>query len=85
MAKRLCGHILTEQIGCNSMDKSQKKGVVCMKWDSNGELSVHDSYKLITRLAKAEKSRRSMLDHHEIRRVRSREQINEQARPTLAS
>ena len=68
-------------MGGASMDKSQKKGVVCMKWDSNGELSVHDSHKLITRLAKAEKSRRSMLDHHEIRRVRS----NEQARQIMAS
>ena len=67
------------------MDKSQKKGVVCMKWDSNGELSVHDSHKLITRLAKAEKSRRSMLDHHEIRRVRSRVRSNAQARQIMAS
>ena len=85
MAKRLCGHILTEQKGSNSMDRSQKKGVVCMKWDSNGELSSHDSHKLITRLAKAEKSRRTMLDHHDIRRVRSSARSNEQARQKLAS
>ena len=67
------------------MDRSQKKGVVCMKWDANGELSVHDSHKLITRLAKAEKSRRTMLDHHEIQRGRSIARSNEQARQTLAS
>lgn len=43
-----------------------------MKWDSDGELSVHDTHALIKRLASAEKSRRSMLDHHELRRWRSR-------------
>ena len=43
-----------------------------MKWDSDGELSVHDTRALIKRLASAEKSRRSLLDHHELRRWRSR-------------
>ena len=42
-----------------------------MKWDSDGELSVHDTHALIQRLANAEKSRRNMLDHHERRRNRS--------------
>ena len=45
----------------NSMgNKTPKKGVLCMKWDSDGELSTHDTDALIKRLAKAEKSRRTM-------------------------
>ena len=43
-----------------------------MKWDSDGELSTHDTEALIQRLASAEKSRRTMLDHYELRRWRSR-------------
>ena len=39
----------------NSMDNNTpKKGVLCMKWDSDGELSTHDTDALIKRLAKAE-------------------------------
>ncbi len=43
-----------------------------MKWDSDGELSFHDTSALIKRLANAEKSRRAMLDHHEQRKWHSR-------------
>ncbi len=70
----------------NSMDNNTpKKGVLCMKWDSDGELSTHDTDALIKRLAKAEKSRRTMLDHHERRRWRSRMNGDMNSCDTLAS
>ena len=69
----------------NSMDNTPKKGVLCMKWDSDGELSTHDTDALIKRLAKAEKSRRTMLDHHEQRRWRSRMNGDMNSCDTLAS
>ena len=56
-----------------------------MKWDSDGELSTHDTDALIKRLAKAEKSRRTMLDHHERRRWRSRMNGDMNCCDTLAS
>jgi len=56
----------------NLMVNTPKRGVFCMKWDSDGELSTHDTEALIKRLASAEKSRRTMLDHYELRRWRSR-------------
>ena len=56
-----------------------------MKWDSDGELSFHDTDALIKRLAKAEKSRRTMLDHHELRRWQSRNNRDIQMVQTLAS
>ena len=67
------------------MDRTSKKGVVCMKWDSDGELSFHDTDALIKRLAKAEKSRRTMLDHHDLRRWQSRNNSDIQRVQTLAS
>lgn len=56
-----------------------------MKWDSDGELSTHDTHALIQRLAHAEKSRRAMLDHHELRRWRRRMSGDVQSCQTLAS
>ena len=67
------------------MTAIQKKGVLCMKWDSDGELSAHDTDALIRRLANAEKSRRTMLDHHELRRWRARMNGGVQDLHTLAS
>ncbi len=72
IAERLCGHIVTAQARGNSMDRTPKKGVFCMKWDSDGELSFHDTNALIKRLANVERSRRAMLDHHKRRRWHSR-------------
>ena len=54
------------------MFHTSKKAISCLKWDSDGELSIHDTHLLIKRLANSEKSRRTMLDHHELRRWRSR-------------
>jgi hypothetical protein len=56
-----------------------------MKWDSDGELSTHDTGALIKRLANAEKSRRTMLDHYELRRWRSRMNDDFPTCHTLAS
>ena len=56
-----------------------------MKWDSDGELSTHDTDALIKRLANAEKSRRTMLDHYELRRWRSRMNNDFPSCQTLAS
>jgi len=56
-----------------------------MKWDSDGELSTHDTDALIKRLANAEKSRRTMLDHYELRRWRSRMNNDFASFQTLAS
>ena len=36
----------------------------CLKWGDDGDLSEHDTTALVTRLVKVEKSRRSLLDHH---------------------
>jgi hypothetical protein len=67
------------------MVKTPRKVVFCMKWDSDGELSTHDTDALIKRLAKAEKSRRTMLDHYELRRGRSRMDNDFPSCQTLAS
>ena len=67
------------------MHSTPKKAVVCMKWDSDGELSFHDTHALIKRLASAERSRRAMLDHHERRRWRSRMNGDMNSCDTLAS
>lgn len=67
------------------MHSTPKKAVVCMKWDSDGELSFHDTHALIKRLANAEKSRRAMLDHHELRRSRTRVNDDMQSCQPLAS
>ena len=85
IAKALCGHTVTKQKKVESMHSTPKKAVVCMKWDSNGELSFHDTHALIKRLASAERSRRAMLDHHELRRWRSRVNGDTQPSQTLAS
>lgn len=69
----------------STMVNTSKKGVFCMKWDSDGELSTHDTHALIQRLAHAEKSRRAMLDHHELRRWQSRMNGDVQSCQTLAS
>ena len=69
----------------NSMVDTAKKEVFCMKWDSDGELSTHDTGALIKRLANAEKSRRTMLDHYELRRWRSRMNDDFPTCQTLAS
>jgi hypothetical protein len=67
------------------MVKTPRKAVSCMKWDSDGELSTHDTDALIKRLASAEKSRRTMLDHYELRRWRSRMNDDLPSCQTLAS
>ena len=67
------------------MIKTPRKAVSCMKWDSDGELSTHDTDALIKRLASAEKSRRTMLDHYELRRWRSRMNDDFPSCQTLAS
>jgi hypothetical protein len=67
------------------MVKTPRKTVSCMKWDSDGELSTHDTDALIKRLASAEKSRRTMLDHYELRRWRSRMNDDFPSCQTLAS
>ena len=67
------------------MVKTPRKAVSCMKWDSDGELSTHDTDALIKRLASAEKSRRTMLDHYELRRWRSRMNNDFASFQTLAS
>ena len=43
-----------------------------MKWESDGELSFHDTEVLITRLGQTERSRRGLLDHHEKKRWQKR-------------
>ncbi|MDC0277735.1 hypothetical protein OAK87_02035 [bacterium] len=67
------------------MVNTPKKGVFCMKWDADGELSTHDTDALIKRLANVEKSRRTMLDHHELRRWRSQMNDDFPTCQTLAS
>ena len=69
----------------DAMTAMHKKGVLCMKWDSDGELSAHDTDTLIKRLANAEKSRRTMLDHHELSRWSTRMNGKQQVFNTLAS
>lgn len=36
----------------------------CLKWGHDGDLSDHDMAALVARLVSVEKSRRSLLDHH---------------------
>ncbi|MAJ58642.1 MAG: hypothetical protein CBC48_01090 [bacterium TMED88] len=67
------------------MLNTPKKTISCLKWDSDGELSIHDTHLLIKRLANSEKSRRTMLDHHELRRWRSRMNGNPIQFKTLSS
>ena len=69
----------------DSMDNTPKKGVLCMKVQAGRELSPHDTDALIKRLANSEKSRRTMLDHHERRRWRSRMNGDMNSCDTLAS
>ncbi|MAS28056.1 MAG: hypothetical protein CMN97_07395 [Synechococcus sp. NAT40] len=42
-----------------------------LKWGEDGDLSQHDTAALISRLARAEKSRRSLVDHHNLKSGRS--------------
>lgn len=35
-----------------------------LKWGDDGDLSAHDTAALVARLVNVEKSRRSLLDHH---------------------
>ena len=73
------------RVKANLMVNTPKKGVFCMKWDSDGELSTHDTEALIQRIASAEKSRRTMLDHYQPRRWRSRMNNDFASFQTLAS
>ncbi|MEB3158017.1 MAG: hypothetical protein VKK03_00995 [Synechococcus sp.] len=46
------------------MNASSISPLSCLKWGEDGDLSAHDTAALVARLVSVEKSRRSLLDHH---------------------